>query len=105
MCRCMDGCVDVWMDVWMFGWISFRTKDFSRGAMSLFMVMRIWIIYFSLLQISFVGLKKLFVQKKFGLEKTLGPKKFWSRKIWVGKIFQSEKILRVRNFWLKSFWV
>ena len=55
-------------------------KDFSRGAMSLIMFMRIWIIYFSLLQISFVGLKKLFVQKQFGLEKTLGLKKCWSQK-------------------------
>ena len=60
--------------------------------MSLIMFMRIWIIYFSLLQISFVGLKKLFVQKQFGLEKTLGPKKFWSQKIWVGKNFGLKKI-------------
>jgi hypothetical protein len=66
--------------------ISFRTKDFSWGAMSLIMFMRIWIIYFSLLQISFVG------QKQFGLEKTLGLKKFWTQK------FGLEKNFSLKNF-------
>ena len=71
----------------------------SWGALSLIMLMGIWIIYFSLVQIRFGGPKNSLTKKYLSWEKNFGLKKFSEFFFYKkGLYFESEKILGATNF-------
>ena len=62
--------------------ISFRTKDLSRGAMSLIMFEDFDYLFFFASD-KFWGSEKIVFPKIFEFEKNLGPKNFGLKKFWV----------------------